>query len=405
MRPGPRAPRSRLRATDAMRTAAAGLASRRLRALLSAIGVGIGIAAVVGVLGMSESSRADLLAQLDLLGTNLLTVQPGHDLKGDQAELPAQSSSMIGRVGPVTAVSSTGVCVGVTVRRTDRVPGFDTGGVQVQAASVDLLRTLGGSVASGTFLDSARARFPSVVLGATAARHLGIAGVTVGSGSGVRVWIGGRWFDVSGILDPLPLAPEIDRSALVGFPVAEQLLDFDGRPTTVYLRTDPDQVTAVQSVLGDTADPQHPDQVLVSRPSDTLAARAAADATLTALALGLGSVALLAGGVGIANIMVIAVLERRHEVGLRRALGATRGHVAIQFLLEALLVSALGGASGVLAGTAATVVAARTHGWTAVVPPLAIGGGFAAALVVGTLAGLYPALRAARLSPTEALRS
>lgn len=392
---------SGLHPADAVRIAAGGLGARRMRAALSAIGVGIGIAAAVGVLGMSESSRADLLAQLDRLGTNLLTVQPGHDLRGDQAELPATAPSMIGRVGPVTAMASTGVCVGVTVQRSDRVPPFDTGGIQVQAASRDLAATLGATLTSGVYLDAARERYPSVVLGATAARHLGIASVS----PDVRVWIGGQWFEVSGILAALPLAPEIDRSALVGFQIAEQLLDFDGRATEVYVRADPAQVTDVQSVLGATADPEHPDQVLVSRPSDTLAARAAADTTLTALALALGGVALAAGGVGIANIMLIAVLERRREVGLRRALGATRGHVAVQFVLEALLVSALGGAGGALAGAGATLVAARLRGWTAVVPAGVVAGALGAALVVGTLAGVYPAVRAARLAPTEALRS
>ncbi|HXA29768.1 MAG TPA: ABC transporter permease [Candidatus Angelobacter sp.] len=397
----PLAAPARLRPTDVLRTAGAGMRARRLRTALSALGVAIGIAAVVGVLGISESSRADLIAQLDRLGTNLLSVQPGHDLSGDQVELPAAAPGMVARIGPVTASASTGHVVGATVRRSDLVPAFDTGGLQVQAASPDLLATLGGQLSAGTFLTAARTGYPSVVLGAAAARHLGVVGVN----PDVRVWIAGRWFAVTGVLAPLTLAPEIDRSALIGYPAAQQLLDFDGRATTIYVRTDPSQVNAVRGVLGQTVNPPHPDQVLVTRPSDVLAARAAADTALTGLALGLGAVALLVGGVGIANIMVIAVLERRHEVGLRRALGATRGQVATQFLIEALLVSVVGGVSGTVLGTGATAIAAATRGWTAVVPPAAVIGGLAAAVVVGTAAGLYPALRAARLAPTEALRA
>ena len=161
----------------------------------------------------------------------------------------------------------------------------------------------------------------------------------------------------------------------------------------------------VASVLPGTVSPEFPEEVQVSRPSDALEARAAVNDAFTALFVGLGAVALLVGGVGIANVMVISVLERRSEIGLRRALGATRRHIWSQFLTESVVLGALGGLAGVLLGVLVTVGYASTRGWEAAVPPYALVGGFAAAVLIGAVAGLYPALRAARLTPTEALRT
>ncbi|MFK3981799.1 ABC transporter permease [Micromonospora sp. NPDC050397] len=382
-----------------IRVGGVGLRTRPLRAFLSALGIAIGIAAMTAVVGISSSSRAELDRTLDALGTNLLTVSPGQSIFGEAAELPEESIEMIGRIGPVRQVAATAQLGDARVYRSDRIPTAETGGIGARAANLELLDTVGAEIRSGTWLNAATARYPAVVLGATAAERLGLGA----AGTDVQIYLGGRWFTVVGILAPVPLAPELDLSALVGWDAARTYLGFDGHPTTVYSRSVESSVEAVRAVLGATANPAAPNEVEVSRPSDALAAAQATDQAFTGLLLGLGAVALLVGGVGVANTMVISVLERRPEIGLRRSLGATRGQVRAQFLTESLLLSALGGIGGVLLGIGVTSGYALLQTWPTVVPAWAMVGGVAATLVIGGLAGLYPAIRAARLSPTEAL--
>jgi putative ABC transport system permease protein len=389
----------RLRLADLGRLASVGLRTRKLRAGLSALGIAIGVAAIVAVLGLSSSSQAGLLAEIDRLGTNLLTVTNGQTLFGQAAELPTAAPGMIARIGPVTAVQYTGNVSSAHVYRSPFIPTVNTNALSVQATSLDLPATLGTSVARGRYLNAATAREPVAVLGATAAQRLGIDRLWTGE----RLWIGSQWFYLAGILHPAVLAPAIDTSVLVGFPAAQTYLGFDGHPSEIYVRSATGQVDAVHSVLAATANPEAPNQVNVSQPSDALVARAQARSALNGLFLGLGAVSLLAGAVGVANIMIISVLERRSEIGLRRALGAAKGHIRVQFLSEAMLLAVLGGAAGVGAGALATAVYAHTKHWSTVIPALAWVGGLAAALLIGAIAGLLPALRAARMSPTKAL--
>ncbi len=393
------APRG-LRASDLARVASVGLRTRRLRAGLSALGIAIGVAAIVAVLGLSSSSQAGLLSQIDRLGTNLLTVTNGQGLTGRTAELPLVAPAMIARIDPVTSVAETAK-ITAKVYRTPLIPAIDTNALSVEAASLDLPSSLGVHIIQGRYLNAATATEPVAVLSFTAAQRLGIDRIYPGE----RISLAGQWFYLAGILGPAELTPEIESSVLVGFPAAEKYLASDGHPNTVYVRAQTDQVAAVQSVLAQSANPEAPNEVDVSQPSAALVARADAKSALNGLFLGLGAVALLVGAVGVANIMVISVLERRSEIGLRRALGATKGQIRIQFLSEAILLALAGGTAGVGLGALATAIYAMTKGWAIVIPASAWAGGLAAALLIGAVAGLLPAIRAARLAPADALRA
>ena len=391
---------SRLPLTAVARVGLGALGTRRLRAVLSALGIAIGIASLVSVLGLSESSKSDLLDQIDALGTNLLTVNAGTGFGAGDAALPGTATATIGRLPTVEAASAV-YSLDLAVYRNDMVPANLTGGISVYATDTRLLDTLNGSMAHGSFLGEATRAYPAAVLGAVAAERLGIRSLD----EPVRVWLGGRWVDVAGVLDTFALAADLDRAVLIGDQAAEAYFDLEPEPSTIYVRVDTRYLDATRDLLPATIDPENPEEVEVSRPSDLLEAQAAAESSFTGLFLGLGAVALLVGGIGIANVMVIGVMERRGEIGLRRAIGATRAHIRRQFLTEALALAAVGGISGILLGVAATWSYSAVQGWRVIIPPEAIGGGIAAAIVIGAVAGIYPAVRAARMSPTEALRS
>jgi putative ABC transport system permease protein len=391
----------RLRPSDLARLAGVGLRARRLRAGLSALGIAIGVAVIVAVLGLSASSQAGLLDEISQLGTNLLTVTNGQTFSGETAELSTAAPGMIGRIGPVTQVQYIGTVDNVNAFRSPLVPTVQINGLAIAASSLNLPQAIGTSVSQGVYLNAATAREPVVVLGVAAAQRLGIDRIWPGE----RIWVGNEWFYLAGILNQAVLAPEIDSAVLLGFPAAAKYLAFDGHPSEIYVRAQTSQVDAVQSVLGATANPEYPSEVDVSQPSAALAAQADAQGALNSLFLALGAVSLLVGAVGVGNVMLIGVLERRSEIGLRRALGATKGHIRAEFLSEAILLAFLGGAVGVAAGIAATAVYATTQHWSVVIPGQAWAGGLAAALVIGAVAGLLPALRAARMSPTQALWS
>ena len=400
----------RLRPIDGLRVASVGLRARPLRGALSALGIAIGTAAIVAVLGLSSSSQAGLMAEIDRLGTNLLTVEAGQSFTGGQAQLPLEAPGRITLLENVQSVADTALLKEAKVYRNPMIPVAETGGLEVRATRLNLLSVLGTGVARGDWLNEGTAREPVAVLGAGAARQLGIDRIYLDE----RIWLGGQWFNVAGILGPSPLEPEIDNSALIGYPAAQKYLGYlslvageekAGPPSSIYVRTATGHEAAVQSLLARTANPESPHEVAVSQPSDVLTVRAAAAGAFNSLFLGLGVVALIVGAVGVANIMIISVLERRSEIGLRRALGATKGHIRTQFLAESILLALIGGIVGIAVGAIATTVYAHVKGWETVIPPLAWGGGLGAALAIGALAGLLPAVRASRMPPTLALRT
>jgi putative ABC transport system permease protein len=386
---------------ELMSVAVQGLRTRRLRASLSALGIAIGIGAMVAVVGVSASSQANLLSTIDKLGTNMLTVAPGQTFLGANEVLPNTALGSIDHMGAVQRDSAVYQISNVTIRRTPYVPEEETGGIGVDATDPRLLATVGGELAAGHFLDRASENYPTVVLGAQAASTLQIQNLN----GHIQVFLGGTWFNVIGVLKPVVLDPGLDSTAFIGLPVAERLFRTQPNPSEIYLRANVSEVTQVSNLLAPTADPQNPDGVQVSRPSDALEARAAAKGQFTTLLLGLGAVALLVGAIGIANIMVISVLERRGEIGLRRALGATRRHISSQFLAESALLAALGGIADLMLGALATLVYSLAQNQPMVVPAYALVAAPVAGLAIGAIAGLYPAAKAARLSPTEALRA
>jgi putative ABC transport system permease protein len=391
----------RLRPGDLARLASVGLRTRKLRAGLSALGIAIGVAAIVAILGLSQSSAAGLNAEISKLGTNLLTVQVGQNPSGGTPELPVTAPEMIGRLPGVLTVQNIGTVSGVNIYRSPLVPAINTNGLSVDASSLALPAALSTSVAQGSYLNAATAAQPVAVLGAGAAQLLGIDRIWPGE----RIWLGGMWFYVTGILNPAVLTPTIDAAVFIGYPAAERYLGFDGHPTDIYIRATNSQVNNIDDLLAAQADPENPSEASPSIPSAALVAQADAQSAFNSLFLGLGAVALLVGAIGVANIMIISVLERRSEIGLRRALGATKGHIRIQFLSEAMLLALIGGASGDALGILCTAIYAGTKGWAVVIPLPAWTGGLAAALLIGAIAGWMPALKAARMSPTQALWS
>ena len=392
---------ARLPPHELLAVALQGLRTRKLRAALSALGIAIGIGAMVAVVGVSASSQANLLSEIDALGTNLLTIAPGQTFLGANEVLPSTSVPTILHQPGVLRASAVYQVSSASVLRTPYVPSEQTGGIGVDATDTGLLGAVSAQMASGHFLSAANENYPTVVLGAQAASILQIP-----SASGhIQLYIGGTWFTVVGIMKPVLLDSNLDTTVFIGLPVAERLFRTQPNASEIYVRANVNEVTRVSGLLAAATDPQNPDGVQVSRPSDALEARAAAKGQFTTLLLGLGAVALLVGAIGIANIMVISVLERRGEIGLRRALGATRRHISIQFLSESALLAALGGVAGLALGALATLVYALARNQPWVVPAYALIAAPAAGFAIGMIAGVYPASKAARLSPTEALRT
>lgn len=390
----------RLAVPDLLGLGLIGLRTRPARAILSALGIAIGIGTMIVVTGIPASSQAALVQELTALGTNTLQAMATPD-RDPPAQLPESAVGMVRRIGPVTAASAV-ANTHTLVRRNDRLDPADGSGLTVLATRLDLLPAINARVRSGVWLTPATADFPTVVLGSIAATRLGIADAPTGRAA-PQVMIADRRFTVIGVLAQTPLSPDIDRSVLVGWEAARSELRFDGHPTVIYVQCEESQLEVVRGVLAETIAPERPGDVIVTRPSDALAAKRATENSFSVLFLALAAVALIVGGIGVANTMVVSVLERRSEIGLRRALGATRRQIRGQFLTESVVLAAIGGLAGTGFGLLATIGYAAWQEWPLVVPAQSAVAGVSGAVVIGVLAGAYPCVRAARLTPTQAL--
>ena len=391
--------KKKLKINDLFMVAFYGVKARRGRAALTSIGIGIGIAAIVAVTGISASGRADLLATLESLGTNLIKASPQAGFFGTQENLPDGVLGMVERIGPVQEVTST-TQTDLLVRRTDFISEFEGGGISALVTRPELLDVVGGKLAEGRFIKDGLSDIPVTVLGSVTATRLGIRDLSIPT----KILIENEWFGVVGILDELKIHPDLDRSVFIGYGVAKTLFNVDEEPTTIYVRSNPAYIEDVVEVLAPSMNPENPDQVSVSRPSDALEAQEAAEVAFTNLLLGLGSVALLVGGVAIANVMVMSVLERRMEIGVRRSIGATRKEIRYQFLLESVLLSGVGGLVGVLLGAGITLGYTEYSNIVFSIPILQVLGAIVLALLIGALSGVYPAIKASKIQPAEAVR-
>jgi putative ABC transport system permease protein len=391
--------KQRLKIKDLFFVALYGVRARRGRAALTSIGIGLGIAAIVAVTGISASGRADLLATLESLGTNLIKASPQAGFFGTQEKLPDGVVGMVERIGPVEEVTST-TQTDLIVRRSDFISEFEGGGISTIVTSPELLQVVGGNLIEGRFIQDGLSNIPVTVLGSVTASRLGINTLETPT----KILIGNEWFGVVGILDELKIHPDLDRSVFIGYGVAKTLFDIDKEPTTIYVRANPTYIEDVVEVIAPSMNPENPDQVQVSRPSDALEAQEAADAAFTNLLLGLGSVALLVGGVAIANVMVMSVLERRMEIGVRRSIGATRREIRYQFLLESIVLSGIGGLVGVVLGTGVTLGYTNYTDIVFSIPVSQVLGAILLALLIGAISGVYPAIKASKIQPAEAVR-
>ena len=391
--------KNKLRTRDLFFVAVYGVKARKGRAALTSIGIGIGIAAIVAVSGIAASGSADLLSTLESLGTNLVKASPQAGFFGTQEELPEGVIGMVERIGPVEEVTST-TQTDLLVRRSNFISEFEGGGISTIVTSSELLNVIGGNLSEGRFIKDGLSDLPVTVLGNVTAKRLGITNLS----KPTKILIDDEWFGVIGIVEELKIHPDLDRSVFIGYGAAKKLFDIDKEPTTIYLRANPTFIEDVVEVIAPSMNPENPDQVEVSRPSDALEAQQAVEASFTNLLLGLGSVALLVGGVAIANVMVMSVLERRMEIGVRRSIGATRREIRYQFLLESILLSGIGGLVGVVLGSLITLAYTNYANIVFSIPVWQIFGAVLLALLIGAISGVYPAIKASKIQPAEAVR-
>ncbi|WP_132189886.1 MULTISPECIES: ABC transporter permease [Kribbella] len=392
---------------DLLDEALAGVAARPTRLILTTLGTVLGIAALVGTVGLGQTAAGQITQRFDLAAATRVVVQP--DDKGGQegeaaTQLPWDAPERIARLNGVDAAGTVSQLeVGDDlVRSVAGLDGQKEGhALQVMAGSPGLFDAVRGGLKTGRFFDAGHDNRGDrvVVLGKNAAERLGINRID----SQPAIFLGDQAYTVIGILDSVSGRAELLDAVIMPNGAAKLAYDLEA-PDAVEIRT---AVGAAQLIAGQAPvaiDPNNPSALKVDAPPKQGGVRTGVESDLNALFLLLGAVALLVGGLGIANVTLLSVLERVSEIGLRRALGAARRHVAAQFLVESVIVGFLGGLLGTAVGVLLTVGVSWFRDWTPILDSrLSLGAPLLGA-VIGLIAGTYPAWKASAIQPITALR-
>ncbi|MAT37817.1 MAG: hypothetical protein CL420_07250 [Acidimicrobiaceae bacterium] len=388
---------------EILNVAISGLTARKVRTLLIMLGPVLGAAGIVAAVGLNESAKGDVRQTLERLGTNLIVASADGSFSAGQAPtLPedaverSMNVSTVDRVAGITEIGSLTVLPsqgGKDFFRTIPIP--------VLTSDQNLLNVLDAQMLHGRFINGSDESnvFRSAVMGHDLANDYQYL-----PGELRTIDVDGETYGVVGVIEKVDLVPKLDTAIIIPKSSAEEDFDVEQKPTTLYVRATEGNVDSTAEALPMAINLGGDEAVTVAVPSDLLEAQGAVDTTLRNILFLMGGLALLVGGVGIANVMSISVIQRSGEIGIRRALGHTKMTIALQFVLEALFVGVLGGIAGVVTGVCVIYLVSSILGWIATlnIPLFLVAGGMA--LIVSVIAGLYPAWKAARLEPLETLR-
>ena len=388
---------------DLVGVAFSGLVARKMRTALLLLGPMIGVAAIIAAVGLTDSAKGDLKRKVAELGTNLIEATAASSFGTSDPTLPEDAVERARTVVDVESVSAVVELTNVVVTPYEAVREFfETVPVPVLAADDALPAVLEVPLVSGRWIDEfdevSGAR--SAVIGIGLAREFEVLPGEVRS-----IVLGDHEYAVVGVLDSVELEPAFDNAVFIPFSAADE--DFvadDILQNKLYVRAREGTEDTTAEALKVAVNLGGPDEISTELKSEALELASQSDRQLQLIVVAMGLLAIVVGGIGIANVMSISVIQRSAEIGIRRALGHTRGTIAAQFLLEAVVVGVLGGILGVAVGVAAIGVGVVAAGWVFTLQPILVPAGIAIAVVISVFAGLSPAVRAARLEPLETLR-